>query len=134
MIFDKSFGLDREEVFLDYLRLESYYDVANLYTDGRFKPTHQTIKNNVWKWACRNTEKSFQLVREFMKQAGNDITEEEWERELVWNSRYGLGTKEREDFLNKGNRREILIKMSNNEEKRFGYGLHSTRPYHINPK
>ena len=127
-IFDKNFGLDTQEVFLDYLETESYYQTAENFTDGRFQPTHQTIKNNVWRWACRNPEKSYQVIKDYMRQHGNDITPEEWEVEMVWNSRYGLGSRDRELFLNEGNRREILAGITNKTIRRYGYGLHAQRP------
>jgi CRISPR/Cas system-associated endonuclease Cas3-HD len=133
-IFNKNFGLDTEEVFRDYLKTESYYATADNYTTGRFQPTHQTIKNNVWKWACRNPERSYEIISELMRSTGNEISLEEWERELVWNSRYGLSLREREAFLNQGNRREILIKMANKELTRYAYGLHATTISNFIPK
>lgn len=133
-LFQKNFGLDSEEVFRDYMKTESYYETAKNFTDGRFQPTHQTIKNNVWKWACLNPEKSYEIVKDFLRQTGNEISEEMWERELVWNSRYGLGTSAREKFLSVGNRREVLTKMANKELPRFGYGIHATTRSLITPK
>jgi hypothetical protein len=133
-IFDKGFGLDTEEVFKDYLKTESYYTTADNFTTGRFQPTHQTIKNNVWRWACRNVDRSYEIISELMRSTGNEISMEEWERELIWNSRYGLGAREREAFLKQGNRRDILIKMANKELTRYAYGLHATTYSNFKPK
>lgn len=125
MIFDKTYDLCSKQTLIEYLEAGSYYVLAEKLANGKFRPTHQTVKNNIWKWCCRNPEESYEVVRDFLRQGGNSLSRDEWEIELVWNSRYGFGLRERNKWLNEGNRRELLIGLQSNKVKRYSYGMHS---------